>query len=358
MRFEHVDIRNVRIFSSVSLHPARRLNIVAGANGSGKTSLLEALYLLGRGRSFRSRRIDPVVRYGATAIAVTAQIRSELGMQSKVRIYKHKQATEFSVGGRSEITLRELAKTVPVVIIEPRLHSLLDGGPHGRRRLLDWSLFHVEPGFVEAVGRYGRALRQRNALLRAYGTRAELEFWEKELAATGSHLSGSRERMLGSLNRYFVSILRETLDMQAQLRYRPGWDSAQPLAQALAVWRERDRAKGYTTPGPHRADVEVEIAGTKAGERLSRGQSKVFVSSLLAAHVQMVSASGAEPPVVMVDDFSSELDADAAARLLSALCRLDSQLFLTTTDRALIPDDGIESAAVFHVKHGDIAKVV
>lgn len=358
MRFEFVEIHNLRVIGHAVLVAGDGMNVVAGPNGSGKTSVLEAVYLLGRGRSFRSRRVRTLVRNGSGGLSVKARVRTQSGLAVTVAVQGGNGGTELRLGAHRAGSTAELARVVPVVALEPRALSLVDGGPAARRQLLDWSLFHVEPSFAAAWRRYHRALQHRNTLLRNGARSAELETWERELAAVGEHISDRRSAILEALGEYVGEFADGVLGLRPSLQYRPGWDREKPLQGVYAAGRATDRARGYTVAGPHRADVVVKINGSLAAEKLSRGQTKLFVGALIAAHVRLLKTRGCEGPVLLVDDFHAELDEAAAARLLRMLATLSCQSFLTTTGSDRMSAVAEPQLRVFHVEQGRLQLMV
>ena len=353
----HLEISNLRVFSNTELHPGQ-INLITGDNGSGKTTVLESLYLLSHGRSFRSHLIRAYVRKGETSSIVFAKGNSTSGESFTVGVQKSQSAGSIYKLDRTPVeTLGELAFKLPMLILNNQSFDLLDGAPHVRRGYLDWGVFHVEHSYYSSWRRYQRALKQRNALLRNPGYSADaMEPWERELDTTGEVLHAGRMASISDLQRYctliFEQLTKET--MAIEFTYMPGWDISIGLLENLVAQRERDEGRGYTQHGPHRADIKVLIDGRPAKEVLSRGQQKILVSAMIMAQAKLLLGQGFKAPVLLVDDITAELDKAHGARLCEALSLCGCQVFITCIN---VSDDvrkNLKYDKLFHVEQGII----
>ena len=355
MHLNRLDIAGVRRFDRVSIAPGPGLNLITGDNGAGKTSVLEALHLLAYGRSFRGRVRDGLIRTGAAAVEVFAEWQEAKPVPRTRRVgLRHSgQAWEGRLDGQSVAQIGELCAALAVVTFEPGSHALVMGGGEPRRRLVDWGLFHVEPDFLTLWRRYSRALKQRNALLKARVRDAQLDAWDQELADAGEPLTRRRMAYLEALEPLLQATAGEfapTLGT-ARLVYHPGWSrEALPLADALLVARDRDLANGFTSVGPHRADWRIDYAGLPGREALSRGQGKLTALAVLMAQAEHYALSRGEWPVVALDDLASELDRSHQRRVLSRLLASGAQVIVTGTEVPAAVAELGASAEVFHVK--------
>lgn len=359
MRLVRLRAEHLRLFETVEFEPHPGLNVLTGANGAGKTSLIEAVYLLGYGRSFRAGPRDVVVQRGAEALTVFAEVESSDGLH-RLGLQRSAKAWEGRVDGQPVPALSELFQHCAVVLFEPGSHELISGPAEVRRRFLDWGLFHVERGFLPLWRRYQRALKQRNALIRSTGAASELEPWEAELASSGEALDALRQRYVALL----LPLLREIADQvfpaggPPELRYQPGWRSAETgLQQALADSRERDAMLGYTVPGPHRANWTIRFATVPERDNLSRGQEKLAALACLLAQATLFAQGRGEWPIICLDDLGSELDRQHQQRVLGWLSAVPSQVLISGTE----PPHGLEqlpdaSHATFHVEHGALRR--
>jgi DNA replication and repair protein RecF len=335
MRLTRLDIAGLRRFDRVSFTPGPSLNLLTGANGAGKTSVLEAMHLMAYGRSFRGRVRDGLVRQGAPAIEIFVEWDETGGRSRKAGLRHSGQDWVGRLDGADVSHLGELCAALTVVTFEPGSHDLVTGGAENRRRLIDWGLFHVEQEFLPAWRRYARALKQRNALLKAGGRPEELDVWERELADSGETITRSRESYLAQWRPRFASEAAElapALGIDA-LDLQPGWRRDElSLADALLLARQRDLATGFTSVGPHRADWRIGYAGIPGRDALSRGQAKLTALSLLLSQARLHAELAGEWPVIALDDLASELDRDHQARVVDGLVATGAQVFVTGTE--------------------------
>jgi DNA replication and repair protein RecF len=257
--------------------------------------------------------------------------------------------------------LADLLSYCPVVCFEPGSHALIGGGSEQRRRFLDWGLFHVEQNFLPTWRRYQRALRQRNALLKSSASDEDLAPWEVELAAAGERLHGLRsayvEHLQPALSAWASHLVPELGDVR--LAYVAGWrQSREPLADALAASRTRDRVQGHTSAGPHRAGFTLGFEHLPQREAFSRGQEKLAALVCVLAQSDHFAGSQGHWPLVLLDDLGSELDRRHQALALGALARLDAQIWLTGTESPTGFDAGASGNCVFHVEQGQVRRLV
>lgn len=358
MRVTRLTVGGLRRFEQIEFLPAPGLNLVTGANGAGKTSLLEALHLMAYGRSFRGRVRDGLVRTGMPAVEVFVEWSE--GQDARLRragLRHGGQEWNGRLDGAPVSQLGELCAALAVVTFEPGSHALVTGGGESRRRFADWGLFHVEQGFMPVWRRYNRALKQRNALLKTGGSDAQLDAWDTELADAGEAVTGYRESYLHRLGQ---SLRRTTQDLvpalgDAQLAFQPGWRRNElPLADALLLGRQRDRQFGHTGLGPHRADWRVDFAALPGREALSRGQAKLTALSCLLAQAEDYAGQRGEWPIMALDDLASELDRLHQQRVLDRLQACHAQVVITGTEAPAV--DWVPEA-LFHVEQGHLVRV-
>ena len=358
MRITRLDIAGLRRFESVSLAPGPTLNLLTGDNGAGKTSVLEALHLMAYGRSFRGRVRDGVIRTGAAAVEVFVEWEEATSARTRRAGMRHGgQSWEGRLDGANVTHLGELCAALAVVTFEPGSHVLVTGGGEARRRLLDWGLFHVEPAFLPLWRRYARALKQRNALLKARARDAELDAWDHELAETGEPITRHRQDYLEQLQPQLQATASDLLPVAgaATLEFQPGWRRDElSLSDALLLARERDRAAGFTSVGPHRADWRIGYAAFPGREALSRGQAKLTALAILLAQAELHAGLRGEWPIVALDDLASELDRAHQARVLTRLQASGAQVFITGTEVPAPLQNSDALATRFHVEHGTI----
>lgn len=354
-------LTDVRRFAEAELRPGPGLNLITGENGAGKTSLLEALHLLAYGRSFRGRVRDGLIRTGAEAVEVFAEWQEvAIGRSRRAGLRHAGQRWEGRLDGASVAQLGDLCAALAVVTFEPGSHALITGGGEPRRRLVDWGLFHVEPGFLPLWRRYARALKQRNALLKARVRDGQLDVWDHELAEAGEPLTRRRQAYLDMLEPVLQAIAAELVPAlgAARLQFQPGWArDTLSLSDALLVARDRDLGNGYTSVGPHRADWRIDYAALPGREALSRGQAKLTALSVLLAQAERHAGACGEWPVIALDDLASELDRRHQRRVLDRLVASGAQVFITGTETPAVLDGIADGIAMFHVEQNGVAPV-
>jgi DNA replication and repair protein RecF len=358
-------LQDLRCIASAVLRLHPRMNLITGENGAGKTTLLEAIYLLGRGRSFRTRLMAQLIRRGclegwaAGRIEPLAPLSLPDGAISPVEICARRvdvvsrgEGVSARIDAHPVHSLAELSQILPVQVIDPGIHRLVEEGPTLRRRWLDWAVFHVEPAFVSQWQGYTRALRQRNAALRGGWDPAP---WEPELARLGEAMTAARERVLVELQGDWQRTVTELGSVAATLEFACGWSHEETLARSLERHRPRDREQGVTARGAHRADVRLQIDGRGARDVVSRGQQKVLGAAMALAVVRYLASRVDTVPLLLLDDPAAELDAAHTRALLSAASALGGQTVVT----ALHPDRLPELVAdrVFHVERGEVKPV-
>jgi len=355
MRVKSLSITNVRNISSAHIELDPCLNCFIGNNGAGKTSILEALSVLSKGRSFRPGQISSLIGPAGESLQVVSKIESQTGESHQLGLERDTEQWKARHNGADISNLSEMTELLPFVVLEPNSHILVSGPPDGRRRYLDWGVFHVEHQFLMLWRRYQRVLKQRNAALKQAG-RAMVESLDAQFIRLGEQLHHARQehvdRLAGVLQTQ-VSLFCETLE-NVSLNYRKGW-SGDSLAEALEMADSRDMERGLTGPGPHKADLLLAIDGVPAKERLSRGEQKAMTAALIMAQATMISENG-ELPVLMLDDLASELDEVHLARVLNVGLDLGAQILLTGTDMAPAISTCNSPYTVFHVKHGRISR--
>lgn len=357
MSLERLGVEGFRCIEKAELELDSRCSLLCGMNAAGKTSLLEAIFFLGRGRSFRSSRHEPLVRDGSDAFLLTGRVAQ--GTQSRVvgmRVSRTGVQARFA--GRPLAGLAELATILPVQAIDPEVHRLVEGGPQERRRYLDWGVFHVEPGFVEHWRRYQRALRQRNAALRAGQAASAVRAWDPELVEAGEIVAGFRSRYLERLTMPVTEAGRRLLGAPVELLLNRGWPADRDLQDATAASWKRDVARGLTHAGPHRADVTIRVAGAAARDRVSRGQQKLVAAAMLIGQLRCDAESGSPVAVLLVDDPAAELDAENFERLLDEVLDLPAQLVLTALDAGNPAFERLPPHRLFHVEHGAVTRLI
>jgi len=349
-------VEEFRCVERAELEFDERCNLISGRNASGKTSLLEAIFFLGRGRSFRTARSEVLIRQGAASATLAARVRIH-DRERRLGMRLSKDGLVARYAGRPVAGLAELATVLPAQAIDPEVHRLVEGGPQERRRFLDWGVFHVEPDFVDHWRRYQRALRQRNAALRQGQPDRLARAWDQELIESGNQVAERRARYLERLAPYVAAVGARLLDQPLEIAMQRGWTADSSLEQALSGSWPRDRERGVSHIGPHRADVGIRFAGISARERVSRGQQKLVAAALLLAQLRCDAEWGSPVAALLVDDPAAELDASNLEKLLAEIVDLPAQLFMTALERTNPAFEMLPLGLWFHVEHGSAKRL-
>lgn len=357
MHLTRLRVARLRCVAEAELELGPGLNVIVGANGAGKSSLIEAVHLLAYGRSFRGRVRDGLVSTGAPDLEVYVEWR-EQGRQHRAGLRHGGQDWEARVDGEPVPRVTDLFAQVAAVTFEPGSHALLGGGGEQRRRFLDWGLFHVEPDFLASWRRYARALKQRNTLLKGSPTSHLLDSWDHELAESGELLTRQRRTYLSALEPVLEASAQALLPElgHAQLEFQPGWKQSEVgLADALLLARGRDQMVGHSTVGPHRADWRLGFEALPDREALSRGQAKLAALACVLAQAQLHAGRRNDWPVICLDDLASELDPAHQRQVLGSVLGSGAQVLLTGTTVPESVDSLAAPHRLFHVEHGRVS---
>lgn len=351
MLLKQLSIQGVR-----NLAPAKlsfdSLNVFSGDNGSGKTSLLEAIHYLAMGRSFRTHLANRVINHDSQELVIWGQSDSHsIGLQRK-----RQGDITIKIDGEHVHRLSALVECLPLQVITPDSFSLLTSGPKIRRQFIDWGVFHLEPQFLQIWGKCKRLLRQRNSLLKRKASYREISFWDRELAQYSAELTALRKAYIDSFNPVLQGIIERFLPgVSVKSSYTPGWDQKFDLSELLEKNYPRELSLGYTLSGPHKSDLRLRCDNIPVHEVLSRGQLKLLTCALRIAQGMHLKQQGNKNTIYLVDDLASELDHQKRALLIEQLVATSAQLFISVIDPEQIAAQ-IEQyqATVFHVEHGAV----
>jgi len=347
-----VRIANFRCIELAELSLHSRRSYIFGPNGAGKTSLLEAIYLLSRGRSFRSRQNKRLIKHGTDSLTVFGEAR-HADQAHRLGVQLSDAGLECRIDGARAGSVAELARRLPAHVIEPNIHQLIEGGPSLRRRFLDWGVFHVEHGFLEAWRRYRRVLGQRNGALKQG---LPTSSWDPAFLETGGAVHSARERYVDVLSRAVGEVGGVLTGQPVALSYRQGWPAGLSLESALEASADRDRSLRATQVGPHRADLHITMDAHGVREEASRGQQKLVAAALVLSQVRVFAERDGDGGILLVDDPAAELDTNAFTGLMAVLDTLPAQLVLTGLSEAGLPP--ARGFPVFHVERGKVTAVL
>tara|TARA_R110001583_G_scaffold90927_1_gene232958 strand:+ start:1727 stop:2809 length:1083 start_codon:yes stop_codon:yes gene_type:complete len=335
MSISQLSITHLRNIASLKLDLSPQTNLFYGANGSGKTSILEAVHLLSLARSFRTAKPKHYIQHEQVDTVLFSRIQ---GAQGELPIGYQRQQNgnlKIRIGGESVDSVATLAEILPIQLINSDTFLLLEGSPAIRRQFIDWGGFHLEPRFFAAWKAVRRALQQRNSLLKYGKLQASLRAtWDHEFIERSLELDSYRQAYLDQLIPCFEQLLRQLIELdELSLQYHCGWDKKRGLNEVLEQGFERDRSLGFTQQGPQRADLKVKLRGVMAADLLSRGQQKLVVSALKVAQGYLLRQQTERRCIYLIDDLPAELDRQHRQRLCRLLEQLNSQILVTSTDR-------------------------
>lgn len=352
-----LDVFNVRNIQSASIKPSEKINFIYGKNASGKSSLLEAIHILGLAKSFRTASIKNVVNYDKKYLTVSGQVQHQKGSTCQIGI-QYNNGYQIRIDQQIISTRSSLAYALPIQLIHPKSYQLIDAGSQLRREFLDWGVFNNHQEFLLNWKKYKKALIQRNALLKKHQIK-QINIWDQELFRYGTIVADYRKQYLQQLEIYFKDVCCLFFDVQAiELSIYSGWQESNCLLHILNESLDKDLRYGFTSYGPHRADFKLIINNRPAKDFVSRGQLKLLVLALKLAQVKMLDDIHNKMTCVLIDDLTAELDNNNRSILLDYLSQLGIQVFVTANE---ISNFGviknIKNYKMFHVEHGNINQV-
>ncbi len=353
MSLRYFTADNFRCLTSAALEADPQYNLIYGQNASGKTSILEAIAYLGRGKSFRGARPQDLITHGQSEFLLLGKVKTEARVAT-VGVRNSKDGLEVKIDGDRETSASALVEILPLQVIDPEVHNLVAGGPEHRRRYLDWIAFHVEQAYPERWRRFRRALKQRNAALREGVAKSSIAAWDREFLESAAEVDETRRRVLSIARDSLEETGAALLGSEVAFEYRQGWVAEQSLKESLATGWEKDRVAGTTHSGPQRADLRLIYDEWQAKRLVSRGQQKLLACTMILAATDVVQTALERPLLLLLDDPAAELDEEALAGLLKSIFGLGSQIIATALNPETLRFP--EQPAVFHVEHGELRK--
>lgn len=354
MIVKKLQVENLRNLSRAEIVPHPHLNYLYGDNGAGKTSVLESLVVLSRGRSFRTSLASELIGPDENTFRVYALVQNKTGQTSRMGLERSGRRWRGRLDGRDLSQLSHLTRHLPIVLMEPDSHALVSGAPDIRRKYLDWGMFHVKHAFLETWRRYSKALKQRNAALRR-NQEGLLDSLDIVLAEQGEALGALRKAHAAAVSEQIGGVIGALSARVPDITfsYQDGWSSDSSYLDALHGNRRKDIERGTTLMGPHRADLVFRSGKQAARAVLSRGEQKTFAAALILTQARLLAAGGGQP-VLLFDDLISEFDHDHFTRVLQSALEMNTQVWVTGTAKPQLKHDH----KVFHVEQGTVTEVV
>lgn len=331
MSLTHLEINSFRNLSHFTFSPSPGFNFFYGENGTGKTSLLEAIFHLSAGRSFRTHLYREVIQNGEDSFRVVGKVNDKfLGIE---RYRSGDLTVKFD---QEEVkSVSRLAEVLPVQLIDPNTHLLVTGGPRNRRQFMDWGAFHSDETFLKYWKRLNRALKQRNAALKQKSDDAKI--WHKELVESSQYIDFIRKNYINRFIDRFNLLQKEQDFPTIFVGYYSGWDNEFSYEEVLENSFQRDMHYGITHYGPHRADLRITLDDNhSAAEHLSRGQQKRVVSTMKIAQAMLLNDENHKKSLFLVDDLPSELDESNKQFIMNNLREMNCQVFITGVEQTAL----------------------
>jgi len=360
MSIEKLTVFNFRNLASEPIVFSDNINFVIGDNGSGKSSILEAIFYLGHGKSFRTSLIENLVMHNKVKFVVSA--KDNKGLQLGVAKDFDTGLTEIRIDGEKHRQLSQLAKNVAVQVITPESFKLFFGGPKQRRRFIDLGLFHVKQSFSDSWKEFSRVLKQRNACLRNRADTEILNYWTQVFCQASVNVAKLRDDYIKELSaelKPWLVLMLPSLAKDISISYMQGWNSKKSLSDILEQNKEREIKSGFSLYGAQKFDVKFLTGNVIIDNQLSRGQQKLFLLALTFAQAKLIEKVKRVKPILLIDDVGAELDLNSRTLLNQAIEELDCQVIITAIDQVavepLVPSDN--NYKMFHVKHGLISAI-
>jgi DNA replication and repair protein RecF len=355
MKLKRLDIYNVRNIQQISITPSPHFNFIYGPNASGKSALIEAVFLLGRAKSFRTSSIRSVISSTKDKLIVTGEILDDEDFSVPLGIQSDGKTVDIKINHQANKKKIELAYKLPLQIIHPRSFELLDASSQKRREFMDWGIFNQDEKYLPVWQNYKKVLLHRNALLKSKSIN-QIHVWNNELVNYGTILNGYRNSYLDALRPFLKKTIAHFINLDdIDIKLINGWSNDKKYGQHLIDEFERDLRYGFTQSGPHRADFQLLLGNKLAKDVVSRGQLKIIIICLKMAQIELILHLNNSFGCILIDDFAAELDKENRFRILKFLNEHKCQTFITTAECNDFGDlSFIENYKLFHVEHGKI----
>ncbi|MCF6254034.1 MAG: DNA replication/repair protein RecF [Thiomicrorhabdus sp.] len=363
-QINQLSIQHFRNCPHIQCELSSGLNLIVGDNAAGKTSVIEAIWMLATGRSFRTPKVQHLIQHQQTTLTVFAEVHSSHSISNnpshRLGIQKSQQHTQLRIDGENTPSQSIIAQHLPVQLLTPESHKLLEDGPKARRQFMDWGCFHQFPDFMPLWRNYQRGLKQRNQALKKRLPQAQVQLWDQALVENALKIDQIRQSYLEDLTPYLVTFcqaLMPELIEKVICQYRAGWPkNTEDLLALYTLNFTKESALGHTQFGAHRADIRFKFSGQEAINTLSRGQQKLFVCALLLAQASLHEKALNEPVIMLIDDLPAELDESHRLKLLELLQVLKIQHIITSTSLSLIPILNTQTTHIWQIQSGELSR--
>lgn len=337
MIISRLQIHNFRNIGFLDLRPSENINVIYGPNGSGKTSVLEAISYLALGHSFRNANVHHLIKTNKDSFTLSADIVQDTGEEDSLGISRTRSKVKdltIKLNGKKISRLIDLIDRICVQTIHPDSFTLVSGPPDKRRAFLDWGVYYTNTNFKKCWIEYRKILAQRNALLKSQRENGQLEIWDDMLADLSEKISDMRKRYLNEIKSLMQDKLSTFLNgINFNFTLSQGWENGKNLKEILKLNIEKDKTLGYTFYGCHRADLKIRVNSYPAGDTLSRGQIKLLVCAMKLSQGAILKEKTGRKCIYLIDDLNSELDSKSRQLLLNDISANSNQIFITNITR-------------------------
>lgn len=366
MYIKSIAIKNYRNYEIMKLEFDQKLNIIIGDNAQGKTNLLEAIYVSGFGKSFRTAKDSDLVSFGKEIANVKIELQKDNGLLEIIEYrINDKSKKEFLINGVNITKISELLGTMNIILFYPDDLKLIKESPVERRKFLNRELSHISKIYCADIIDYNKILFQRNELLKKILYKPEfrdlIDVWDEQLTDKGARIILRRKKFIEDLNvisrkiHADVTKNKEILNVAyiTTIKNMENYDTIKSdLMIKLRKSIDTDIRRGYTSVGPHRDDIETTINGINIKSFGSQGQQRTAALSLKLSEIEIIKNDVGEYPILLLDDVMSELDVNRQKDLIYTL--MNVQTIITTTDIKNLLDDYINASRIIKIKNGNV----
>ena len=355
MWISKINLINFRNYNKEEIKLEKNINIFYGENAQGKTNIIESIFMGSIGKSFRAKKDAEMIKLGQKNSIIEIFFEKE-DRDGKIKIELSNKKNIYLNGIKLK-KLSELLGNINVVIFTPDDINILKGGPQNRRRFLDIMISQMKPNYMYNLNLYQKTIEQRNNYLRQireFNKSDEmLEIWDEKLVDYACKIYEYRKEFMKKINEKIVNIHSEITDNKEKIKieYNSDCDSREKYIELLKQRRKLDIIKGYTTKGIHRDDFNIFINERELGIYGSQGQHRTSILSLKMAELDIIKEEIGEYPILLLDDFMSELDEKRRKHLLEKISNI--QVIITCTDKIKLENKDV---LIYNVKDGKVIK--
>ena len=353
MWISEVKIKNFRNYDEQEIKLQKNINVFYGENAQGKTNIIEAIFLCSMGKSFRAKQDKEMIKIDKENSIVEIEYK-KIDRDAKIKIELNNRKSVYLNGIKIK-RLSELLGNLHVVMFNPDDINVLKGGPQNRRKFLDIMISQLKPNYMHNLSLYVKTIEQRNNYLRQIKEEKKsenmLDIWDEELAKYAVIISNYRQEYMEKIKEKIKQIHTEITDNKEniEIEYLTECENKENYINLLKQRRKLDIIKGHTTKGIHRDDFMIYINGKKLNIYGSQGQHRTAMLSLKLSELNIVEDEIGEKPILLLDDFMSELDKKRRTHFLKKI--KDTQVIITCTDKIDIENKNI---LIYNVKDGKV----